>query len=714
VPETGLWFGSAEIDEEAFFNVHRDWNDIFNANEVDRLVKVCSKKSDMSRHRNVRQLVEDDYYDDDYDDDYDDYDDGYTGGSSNMQAKKKKAPVVVQQVAAKKAQLPPKGNGKSSTPPPPSKVPPPKPAVAKAQQKLQPKAQLQTKETNTSASNLATSPSSSDTVTPASPQCANQKNTASSVTASLPVPQILRRTSTGPVVSDVALTVVVLGHVDAGKSTVTGHLLHGTTSLKKSHHRSSNSSGNSGGSHRQQQPINYAWILDEDEQERAHGVTMDIATKVLALDPNVTYLQSPTPPALSSSSSSERTIIWTPPPHVSIVLQDAPGHADYVPAMITGAALADAAVLVVDATDLQGGTALEAGQLREHVYIARGLGVSQLTLVVNKMDVVGWDQQGVYRAMEHKLMDFVTRTVGYPAHLVQCLPVSGSTGTNLFPSVAKPKTASGPSIISNSMDNATALLRSWYHGPTLLEALYRLKPPIAQNEQLLEQPLRIVVSDVLDTSSNVTVRVKIVSGWVKQGETVVVLPVGDEAVFAKFHSLHQSNHAAAAPVTQTLSKTDSALRTERRLYGAAGELLDGVLVGIDAQRVAVGSILVRRGAQYYRPVLATQCRAKIFVLDGVTVPLIRGAQLMFHMHHIDVPCYCTALIRTVQSERNGSNGTVQERPRALSKNMTAIVELQLAVPVCLETYVDCRALGRFVLRRSGDSVAVGRIEKVLG
>jgi elongation factor 1 alpha-like protein len=650
----------------------------------------------MSRHRNVRQLVEDDYYDDYGDDDYDDYDDGYTGGSANMQAKKKKAPVVV----AKKTPLP-KGNGKSSAA---SKVPPPKPAVAKAQQQPEPKSRPQPKEATkptANDSNLPTTPSSSIAVAPASPQSTNQSSTA--LTASLPVPPMLRRTTstTAGAGSDVALTVVVLGHVDAGKSTVTGHLLHGA-SLKSQR----------GGGHRQQ-PINYAWILDEDEQERAHGVTMDIATKVLALDPNVTYLQS-----LSSSSLNESAVaatpstrtIWTPPPHVSIVLQDAPGHADYVPAMITGAALADAAVLVVDATDLRS-TALEAGQLREHMYIARGLGVSQLTIVVNKMDVVGWDQQGVYRDMERQLMDFVTRTVGYPAHLVQCLPVSGSTGTNIFPSVARQK--SSPS--SSLADDNTALLRSWYHGPTLLEALYRLSPPIAQNEQLLEQPLRIIVSDVLDTSSNVTVRVKIVSGWVKQGETLVVLPVGDEAVFAKFHSLHQSNNAATT--TQTpLSKADSALRAERRLYGAAGELLDGVLVGIDAQRVAVGSILVRSGgAAQYRPVLATQCRAKILVLDGVTVPLIRGAQLMFHMHHIDVPCYCTALIRTIQSDIGASNGTtVKERPRSLSKNMTAMVELQLAVPVCLETYADCRALGRFVLRRSGDSVAVGRIEKVLG
>ena len=84
--------------------------------------------------------------------------------------------------------------------------------------------------------------------------------------------------------------------------------------------------------------------------------------------------------------------------------------------------------------------------------------------------------------------------------------------------------------------------------------------------------------------------------------------------------------------------------------------------------------------------------------------------MIFHMHHLDVPCHVSALIRTLKPD---GVTTLKERPRALTKNCTAIVELQLAVPICMEAFTDCRALGRFVLRRNGESIAVGRVEATI-
>jgi len=404
--------------------------------------------------------------------------------------------------------------------------------------------------------------------------------------------------------------------------------------------------------------VNYAWLLDEDEQERAHGVTMDIATKQL-----------------------ETT-------NFQVVLQDAPGHAEYVPQMITGTSSADAALLTVDATDLH--TALHksgGGQLREHVYLARGLGVNQILVVFNKMDLVGWDNATRYAAMEAELRTFLTQQVGYPASRVRCVPVSGLTGTNIFPANNKG---------AESLDEDTMKLRSWYKGPTLKEALDQFEPPVQQQQKLLEKPLRIVVSDVLDGSgTGVAVRAKVVAGWAKQGEPMVVLPVGDETTLTKLSSLHSNS---VAPQQQA---------SERRLYCVAGELIDCTVSNIDAQRISTGSILARPN---FRPPLASRCRAKIFVLDGITIPLIRGAQAIFHMHHLDIPCNIAVLVRTLKAD---GTSVLKERPRALTKSCSAIVELQLAVPVCMEAFADCRALGRFVLRRSGDSIAVGRIEEVM-
>lgn len=367
-----------------------------------------------------------------------------------------------------------------------------------------------------------------------------------------------------------------------------------------------------------------------------------------------------------------------------IVLQDAPGHADYVPAMITGTSSADAVLLTVDAIDLH--TALHSGgQLREHVYLARGLGVSQILVVVNKIDLIGWDNEVQYEALQAELQTFLVKQVGYPPSKVRFVPVSGLTGTNIFP------TPSGEKI-----SDETLALKSWYKGPTLLEALDQFDPPVQQQQiKILKKPVRIVVSDVFDSSgSGVVVRAKVVAGWVKQGESVVVFPVGDETVLTKVSSLH-------------ITATSTSPLSERRQYCVAGELFDCVLSNLDAQRVSRGSILAR---PQMGPPLASRCRAKIFVLDSITIPLIRGAQVIFHMHHLDVPCNLTVLLRTIKPD---GTSVLKERPRSLSKACTAIVELQLSLPICMEAFSDCRALGRFVLRRNGDSIAVGRIEEIL-
>lgn len=548
----------------------------------------------MSRHRNVKNLVdEDDYYYDDYDDDYDDYDDGYSGGASSMQAKKKKASYT----PSKKAPTP--------------VVKPKKKEVSIKKPPLSASAAV-----SANASPVLNEKSLTGTPTPPrAPNSPAPPVTSSSVPPP-PPPTTLMASTKKPL-----LTVVILGHVDAGKSTVTGHLLHlqqqnTTTSTRKP-------------------TTSFAWLLDEDEQERLHGVTMDIATKHLETNSR------------------------------DIILLDAPGHADFVPATITGAAAADAGILTVDVTESHN---LQKGQLKEHVFLAKGLGVNQILILCNKMDVIGFDQEARYRTLEGQIREFL-RTAGYPPTKIRCLPVSGLTGVN----------------ISRNPDNEDdQTLRKWYDGPTLFEALEKFDIP-PQQSKLLEKPLRLVVADVIEGSNAISVRAKVVSGWVQQGEKLTLLPVGDTVSLNKVSTMHYANRTA---------------------FGS-GELVDATLVGLsDAQRISIGSLLVRPSN---RPPLASRCRAKVFVLD-IGIPLIRGAQAMFHMHYLDIPCHFKSLLKTLETD--GST-TKKLNPRALTKNTTAIVELQLSVPTCIEAFTECRALGRFVLRRNGDSVAVGRIEDVL-
>jgi elongation factor 1 alpha-like protein len=243
---------------------------------------------------------------------------------------------------------------------------------------------------------------------------------------------------------------VCIGHVDAGKSTIMGQLLvqtgqvtkrqaarqsvaGGTTNTGNTGNNASNASAN-------QQP-NLAWLLDETVSERERGVTMEIGTK-----------------CLTTQGKNQH----------QIVMLDAPGHADFIPIMITGAAHADAALLVVDAVTgefeagFQGG-----GQTKEHLSLAKGLGVTQIIVAINKLDVEGYQQER-YEAVKEQLLHYLVHTQKFKPARIQCVPVSGLTGENIF-------------------QQTEPLLREWYQGgPTLLQAMDRFKLPIAGNRQLGE------------------------------------------------------------------------------------------------------------------------------------------------------------------------------------------------------------------------------------
>jgi elongation factor 1 alpha-like protein len=161
--------------------------------------------------------------------------------------------------------------------------------------------------------------------------------------------------------------------------------------------------------------------------------------------------------------------------HYDIIILDAPGHADFVPAMIAGAASADVGILVVAATrgefearfviapqqQLQQQqqhtttSTSSSGQTREHVVLARGLGVSQLIVAVNKLDAVHWDQER-FIEIQTKLLPFLTSN-GFSLKTIRFIPVSGLTGENVT-------TRSNTSLME------------WYNGPTLLEAMDSFLP----------------------------------------------------------------------------------------------------------------------------------------------------------------------------------------------------------------------------------------------
>jgi len=263
------------------------------------------------------------------------------------------------------------------------------------------------------------------------------------------------------------LNLVVIGHVDHGKSTTMGHLLYLTGTIDdriiKEYEEEAKRLG--------KETFKFAWVLDNLKEERERGLTIDL--RFLKFETKKYFF----------------TII------------DAPGHRDFVKNMITGASQADAAILVVSAKrgEFEAGIG-PGGQTREHAFLAYTLGVNQLAVAINKMDdaSVNWSQER-YEEVKNEIARML-KMVGYKVEKIPFVPVSGWTGDNL-----KEKSDKMP----------------WYDGPTLLEALDTFELP----PKPTEKPLRIPIQDVYTITGVGTVPVgRVETGILKEGDEVIFMP----------------------------------------------------------------------------------------------------------------------------------------------------------------------------------------------
>ena len=358
-----------------------------------------------------------------------------------------------------------------------------------------------------------------------------------------------------------------------------------------------------------------------------------------------------------------------------LYILDAPGHSDFVPQMITGAALADVALLVYDIA-----SSMNEKVIQEIVFITRGLGVSQLVVVINKMDLIEWNSQQ-YHAIIQKLQPLLVGTTAsyfqkqqqryFQKERVRYVPCSGWTGENL-------------------VQTTTAAAASWYKdGMTLVQALETFKPPIQQRHA--DKPLRFVIIDVYQEGHKISVRGKVVQGRIVTHDKAVVLPLEDRTtIFKIVHGDFEE------------------YETTDKVSASAGDIVDLVLSDIsDISRISPGSIICRHGD--HGVVVPSQVAvANLVVMDNISTPIIRGTQVSFHMHSVDIPATITKLIETATSTTNTNS-----KPRIITGGASAIVELKLSERLCLEEYKECRALGRFVLRRGGETIAFGRIESLV-
>ncbi|KAJ2817553.1 hypothetical protein FBU31_006185, partial [Coemansia sp. 'formosensis'] len=242
------------------------------------------------------------------------------------------------------------------------------------------------------------------------------------------------------------LNLVVVGHVDAGKSTLMGHVLYALGQVNertmKKFERDAEKIGKGS--------FAFAWVLDETDEERSRGVTMDIATSAFAT------------------------------PHRKFTLLDAPGHRDFVPNMISGASRADVAILVVDAAIGGFESGFDGnGQTREHAILIRSLGVRQLVVAVNKLDTIEWSETR-YLEVTGRLLDFLTGC-GYLKEDVRFVPVSGLKGVNLVHRITAKDTPELAAWYRDASDNLGGT------GPCLVDLLDTFAMP----ERPVSKPFRL-------------------------------------------------------------------------------------------------------------------------------------------------------------------------------------------------------------------------------
>jgi len=264
------------------------------------------------------------------------------------------------------------------------------------------------------------------------------------------------------------VNLVVIGHVDSGKSTTTGHLIYKCGGIdKRTIEKFEKEAAEMG-----KGSFKYAWVLDKLKAERERGITIDIA--LWKFETKKFYF----------------TII------------DAPGHRDFIKNMITGTSQADVAILMIASPpgEFEAGYAKN-GQTREHALLAFTLGVKQMIVCLNKMDDknVNFSEER-YKEIKDELTKFLAKC-GYKTDTIPFIPISGWNGDNM-------------------VDKSPST--TWYKGPILLEALDAIVPP----KRPTDLPLRLPLQDVYKIGGIGTVPVgRVETGLLKPGMTVVFAPV---------------------------------------------------------------------------------------------------------------------------------------------------------------------------------------------
>jgi elongation factor 1-alpha len=413
------------------------------------------------------------------------------------------------------------------------------------------------------------------------------------------------------------INLVFIGHVDHGKSTTVGRLLFDSGAIEEQVLRKLKDKAQELG----KAGFEFAFVMDNLKEERERGVTIDLSHKKFETDKY--YF----------------TII------------DAPGHKDFIKNMITGASQADAAVLCVAAND--GVMA----QTKEHVFLSKTLGVGQMIVAINKMDIKGVEYSEDRFNKVKEDVSALLKTVGFKPDEIKFVPIASLVGENITKKSEK---------------------MAWYTGPTLLESINALNPP----EKPTELPLRLPLQDVYNITGIGVVPVgRVETGVMKVGDKIIVVPGREgKGVRGEVKSIEMHH--------------------EQMQQAEPGDNVGFSVRGIGKKDCTRGDVL---GHESNVPTVAEEFTAQLVVLNHPSVMTV-GYTPVFHIHTAQVACQIVA----IEKKLNPATGEVlQENPDFIKNGDAAIVRIKPTVPLCIETQKEIPQMSRFAIRDSGTTVAAG-------
>ncbi len=411
------------------------------------------------------------------------------------------------------------------------------------------------------------------------------------------------------------MNVIFVGHVDHGKSTTVGRLLFEAGDIPEQELKKLREEAEKVG----KKGFEFAFVMDKIKEERERGVTIDLAYREF------------------KTKKYDVTII------------DAPGHKDFVKNMITGTSQADYAFLVVAASE---GVM---PQTHEHALLLRTMGVQQIAVLINKMDVVNYDEKAYNKVKED--LSKLLANAGFKLDKINFIPGSGLMGDNLTKKSDK---------------------MPWYKGPTLLEQIDMFEEP----KKATNLPLRMPIQDVYEITGIGTVPVgKIETGIMKPGQKVIILPgrsgKGIEGEIKTVEMHHKSMPEAIA-----------------------GDNVGVSIRGIGKKDIARGDVIADAASP---PTMAEEFTARIAVINHPTV-IAKGYTPVFHVHTAQLPCQFIELLSKLDP-RTGQETT--KNPDFLKNGDVAVVKLKPIGNLVIEKNTVNPNMSRFAIRDAGATVGAG-------